>query len=159
MSVWLQFPHRAQRSCSPSSQPNTDLSELWGLKNSPHHPLTTLPYGRQQERPEHNYRGRRHSYRQKKATKLVSWMWLQLLGTLFMSWLMKGNFTLLDKNDLLCSRKCKRNITNIISKPIFSQAALSADPYITNYHSHLKDSQMREMNELILHSDERWTGV
>lgn len=67
---------------------------------------------------------------------------------------MKGNFTLLDKNDLLCSRKCKRNITNIISKPIFFSSCLECDPYITNYHSLLKDSQMREMNELILHSDD-----
>lgn len=51
-------------------------------------------------------------------------MWLQLLGTSFMSSPMRGNFTLLDKNDLLCSRKCKRNITNIISKPIFFSSCL-----------------------------------
>lgn len=29
--VWLQFPHRAQCSSSPPSQPNTDLPELGGL--------------------------------------------------------------------------------------------------------------------------------
>lgn len=32
LSVWLQFPHRAQRSSSPPSQSNADLPELWGLR-------------------------------------------------------------------------------------------------------------------------------